>query len=87
MQPAARVGDAISHGGAITSGSGDVFTNSIPAAMVGMSVAACSLHGGSPVATGSGTVFINSLPAARVGDVTGCGASIVCGSGNVFIGG
>lgn len=87
MKPAARIGDAISHGGAIVTGSGNVFTNSIPAAMVGMSSVVCSLHGGSTVASGSGTVFINSLPAARVGDNTGCGASIVCGSGNVLIGG
>ncbi|PIJ48304.1 hypothetical protein BL250_17670 [Erwinia sp. OLTSP20] len=87
MQPAAKIGDATSHGGAITSGSGTVFINSIPAAIVGGSVATCSLlHGAASVASGSGTVFINSLPSARLGDVTGCGAVIASGSGNVFIG-
>ncbi|PKH20115.1 hypothetical protein CIG19_18355 [Enterobacterales bacterium CwR94] len=86
MQPAARVSDSICHGGAVASGSGNVFINSLPAAVVAMSVAPCSLHGAASVASGSGTVFINSLPAARLGDVTGCGSAIVCGSGDVKIG-
>jgi len=85
--PAARLGDAIAHGGAIVSGSGDVFTNSCSAAAVGLSAAACALHGGAPVATGSGSVFINNCNAARLGDVTGCGAVVVSGSGDVNIGG
>ncbi|OON40179.1 hypothetical protein BTJ39_09795 [Izhakiella australiensis] len=87
MQPAARLGDASSHGGAIVSGSGNVFINSQPAAIAGVSVATCALlHGAASIACGSGTVFINEQPAARLGDATGCGAAITCGSGNVFIG-
>ena len=39
------------------------------------------------VAQGSSGVFINGRPAARVGDKTTCGAVIVGGSANVFIGG
>ncbi|WP_380182277.1 PAAR domain-containing protein [Kalamiella sp. sgz302252] len=85
--PAARLGDAIAHGGAIVSGSGDVFTNNCSAAALGLSAAPCALHGGAPVASGSGSVFINNCNAARLGDVTGCGAAIVSGSGNVTIGG
>ncbi|MGV3346277.1 PAAR domain-containing protein [Enterobacteriaceae bacterium LUAb1] len=87
MQPAARVCDAVCHGGCVVSGSGDVFTNCLPAAAIGISVAVCCLHCAAPVACGSGTVFINNVPAARLGDVTGCGNVIVSGSGNVFIGG
>lgn len=86
MQPAARVGDAICHGGAIASGSGNVLINDLPAALCGMSAAPCGLHGGACVASGSATVFINGQPAARLGDVTGCGSAIVCGSGDVLIG-
>ncbi|MTD38227.1 hypothetical protein GIX45_06160 [Erwinia sp. CPCC 100877] len=87
MQPAARVGDATAHGGALCSGSGNVFIDNLPAAMVGASVAPCALgHGAAPVASGSGSVFINCLPAARLGDVTGCGAVVVSGSGDVLIG-
>ena len=84
---AARLGDAVSHGGAVVSGSGSVFTNCCPAAAAGISAATCALHGGAAVASGSGSVFINCCPAARLGDVTGCGAAVVSGSGNVTIGG
>ncbi|MTD28155.1 PAAR domain-containing protein [Erwinia sorbitola] len=87
MANAARVGDAISHGGAIVSGSGDTTINGNNAGIVGNSVAPCALHGAAPVATGSGSVFINGCNAARLGDVTGCGAAIVTGSGDVDIGG
>lgn len=88
MQNAARVGDATSHGGAIATGSGNVTTNNCAAALVSVSIAPCAIgHGAAPVVTGSGSVFINGQPAARVGDVTGCGAAIASGSGNVFIGG
>ncbi|AOJ72711.1 MULTISPECIES: PAAR domain-containing protein [Burkholderia] len=85
--PAARVGDAIGHGGAIVTGSGDVFTNGISAAYVAGSVAVCALHASAQaIAAGSGTVFINNLPAAFVASVTSCGAPVVSGSGDVFIG-
>ncbi|EKS6740454.1 PAAR domain-containing protein [Enterobacter ludwigii] len=87
MEPAARVGDAICHGGAVVSGSGNVSINGIPASAAGLSAAACVFHGGTVVASGSGTVTINGCPAARIGDVTGCGSAIVSGSGNVLIGG
>lgn len=85
MQNAGRAGDAISHGGSVTSGSGNVTINNQPAAMVG-SGASCSIHGGGAVSCGSGTVFINGAPAARLGDATGCGATISSGSGDVLIG-
>jgi len=87
MQNAARIGDATAHGGVLCSGSGNVYINGQPAAMAGASVAPCAIgHGAAPVASGSGTVFINGMPAARLGDVTGCGAVVVCGSPSVFIG-
>ncbi|UXD96605.1 PAAR domain-containing protein [Cronobacter sakazakii] len=81
-----RTGDAISHGGAISNGSGNVSINGAPAAMQGASSASCSIHGASAVSSGSGSVFINNNPAARTGDATGCGAAISSGSGDVFIG-
>lgn len=87
MQNAARVGDVVCHGGVIVSGSGNTTTNGCCAAMIGVSVAVCALHGAAPVVCGSGTVFINRLNAARLGDITGCVSVIVSGSGNVFIGG
>lgn len=87
MQNAARVSDAVCHGGAIVSGSGNTTVNSCNAALTGGSVATCALHGAAPVASGSGSVFINSCNAARLGDVCGCGSVVVSGSGNVYIGG
>ncbi|MBK4725761.1 MULTISPECIES: PAAR domain-containing protein [Erwiniaceae] len=87
MQNAARVSDAVCHGGVIASGSGDTTINSCNAAITGGSVATCAFHGAAPVASGSGSVFINSCNAARLGDVCGCGAAVASGSGNVYIGG
>lgn len=85
--PAARVGDAIGHGGVLVTGSGDVFMNGIPAGFVAGSVAVCALHASAQaVVVASGTVFINRLPAAFVGGVTSCGAPIVSGSPDVMIG-
>ncbi len=87
MQNAARVSDLSSHGGIIISGASTVFINGCPAAVTGLSVATCATtHVAAPVASGSCQVFIQGCPAVRAGDVTGCGALIVSGSGNVFIG-
>ncbi|MBL8482906.1 MAG: PAAR domain-containing protein, partial [Rhodocyclaceae bacterium] len=74
--------------GSITTGSGNVFTNSLQAALVSMSTGVCSKHPPPQVvAEGSSNVFINSQPAARKGDKITCGAKISSGSGNVYIGG
>ena len=87
MQNAGRVGDLTAHGGIMSTGSEDVYINGVPALIAGISVAPCAIgHGAAPVATGSGAVFINGFPVARLGDLTGCGAVIVTGSDNVYIG-
>jgi len=84
--PAARLGDPIGHGGSITSGSGNVRINGVPAAMAGGSSYSCSVHGGGSVSKGSSSVFINGNPAGMVSGVCGCGAPVSNGSPNVFIG-
>lgn len=84
-QPVARRLDAISHGGAIVSGSPDVFCNGKPVARVGDPVA-CLRHGAQRIAAGSTTVFCNGKGVARVGDPITCGAVIVTGSPNVYSG-
>lgn len=68
--------------------SGNVFTNGIKAARAHVDKTVCSKHDKAPppIATGSATVFINGLPAARVSDKIACGAFIIDGSSNVFIG-
>ena len=87
MFNAARAGDVTGHGGVILNGASTVFISGQPAAMAVISVASCGLsHGAAPVVTGSGTVFIEGAAAARVTDLTGCGAAICTGAGNVFVG-
>lgn len=85
MFSAAKMGDVTSDGGAICTGSCDVFINNIPASKLGAG-ATSTLVGLTALVTGSGTVFINNCPATRCSDKTGCGSVIVTGSPNVFIG-
>ena len=95
-KPASRVGD--SHGGHgcfpptnAVRGSPNVKINGVPALRVGdpFVVHCCPKNGchTPAMATGSATVNINGLPAARIGDMTGCTATVISGSSNVFIGG
>jgi uncharacterized Zn-binding protein involved in type VI secretion len=80
MPAAARLGDSISHGGAITSASPDHVTDGIPTARLGDS-AVCAIHGGVTIVAGSGFTKVNGRPRARVGDAVSCGAVISSGSG------
>ena len=77
----ARVGDSISHGGSIITGSHNVLTNGIPQARLG-DLATCAIHGILSIVTGSPNVYANGRPIARTGDVCSCGAVIVSGSFN-----
>ena len=97
MPPLTRVGVDFSTGhssfppNAISSGSTNVFTNSISTVRQGDpmiphgSPSPSPPHGGS-IATGSGTVMINSKPACRIGDAISCGQAVAQGSGNVICG-
>ncbi len=78
-----------------TSGSPNVFVNSIPAHRQGDSWLAhtCThpdvphgTHGGS-LASGSSTVYVNNRQLGRIGDPVSCGSSVAAGSTNVFAGG
>lgn len=81
----ARIGDTISHGGAIIEGSPDVTANGIPVAREGDAVM-CAIHGLQRIAAGSPTVSTNGRQRARVGDPTTCGAVITSGSPDVETG-
>lgn len=76
-----------SAGGALITGSPDVFINGNPAVRLGDQVQSHGRRGHrAPVmVSGSDTVFINGLPAVREGDVASCGHTIT-GSDNVSIG-
>jgi uncharacterized Zn-binding protein involved in type VI secretion len=75
--------------GAITIGSPNVITNSLPQAMAVIAMGPCAQEGGPPVpeATGAATVLVNGMPAGRVGEKMACSAIILSGSPNVVIGG
>ena len=93
MPAAARILDPTSHpgvisgpgifmvtiGGQIASVTGDTHTCAFPSP--------AGPHPPNTVVKGSTTVTIAGRPAARAGDLTACGASIVSGALNVFIGG
>lgn len=93
--PAARLGDATSHGGVIVSGLPTVLIGGLPAARVG-DMHTCPLvngivpHVGGPISgPGSPTVLIGGMPAARSTDMAVCVGppdTIAAGAPNVLIG-
>ena len=84
-KPVARLGDAGSHGGVITTGSSKVFVNDKPMARVGDTYD-CPKHGPNPIVTGANHVFGQGKPVAHVGSKTACGATIIEGSPDTFVG-
>lgn len=73
-------------GGAIVSGSPNVFANNKPVARIGDAVAGHGRgpHAGPVMAAGSGNVFTNNIPTSRAGDPATCGHPST-GSGDVFV--
>jgi uncharacterized Zn-binding protein involved in type VI secretion len=86
LKPVARLGDTGTHGGAIITGSPNVWVNGRPVARVG-DIYACPFHGLNPIIKGSNRTWANQLELARIGDPTACGATIATGSENTFDGG
>lgn len=85
MPAVACIGDSISHGGNIITGSSDVFCNGIGVARRYDSVL-CAQHGLQTIIGGSETVFADGRNLARIGDAISCGAVITTGSPNVYAG-
>ncbi|MBD3922430.1 PAAR domain-containing protein [Paenibacillus sp. PR3] len=96
MPPAARMGDATSHGAPLSPGPGsaNVLIGGKPAWRVGADFHMCPAatpnpHVGGMVAMGSATVLINGMPAARMGDTimeAGPPNAIMMGEPTVMIG-
>ena len=84
-KPVARLGDPGSHGGNITTGSSPIFVNSMPVALVGDTYS-CPVHGSNPITTGAPHVFGLGKDVAHVGSQTACGATIIAGSPDTFVG-
>lgn len=75
----ARVGDAITHGGTITSGASKWDCEGPMIARVTDTVL-CSLHGPQTITTGSPDWTCEGQPIARVGSLCSCGATIITGA-------
>lgn len=93
MPPAARAGDATSHGGVLVGpGVSTVLIGGLPAATAG-DVGVCPglvhplLPGQQPVVLGIASVLVAGRPAARTGDPLACGAVVVGGAATVLVGG
>lgn len=84
MPNAARLGDTISHGGAIVEGSPNTVDNGIPVARLGDAVI-CDIHGGQVISSASPDCFVNGIPRARFGDSISCGAIIVSASPDTVV--
>ena len=78
-QGVARLGDAINHGGNITSASADVTVDGIGVARIG-DTAYCHQHGTVTITGGSSNVIADNIGIARIGDSCSCGAIITGGS-------
>lgn len=84
-KPIARLGDPGSHGGSISTGSSPIFVNSLPIACVGDTYA-CPIHGPNPITTGAPHALGLGKYVAHVDSRTACGASIIAGSPDTFVG-
>ncbi len=75
-RPFILVGDRITHGGSVVSGSGQTDVNGKPVARIGDRVV-CSKHGQTSIVSGDTSVVIDGSPVARDGDKTACGATLI----------
>lgn len=71
-----RIGDELSHGGVITTGSLLSKSNGIPIAREG-DLAVCESHGTVTIIATSIMDFDEGLAVAREGDTTSCGATLI----------
>lgn len=75
----ARVGDPLSHGGQVTSGSPNHSADGKAVARVG-DTALCNVHGAVTITTGAANHKVDGKACARVTSLCSCGATITDGS-------
>lgn len=86
-KPVARLGDKGNHGGQIVTASDKIFANEIPIARVGDTYACkISTHPPNKIINGANGVTEEGQAIAHTGSKTACGATIIEGSPNVFVG-
>ncbi|GHH59399.1 PAAR domain-containing protein [[Pseudomonas] boreopolis] len=76
MRPIIVVGDRLSHGGSVVSGTSSSDIHGKLIARVGDRVV-CAVHGTNSIATGDSTLMFDGQAVARHGDKTACGAMLI----------
>jgi uncharacterized Zn-binding protein involved in type VI secretion len=79
MPRVARIGDPISHGGNVITGSNKFQSQGIPVARVG-DLVNCAVDGINPIISGSPHLYEQNRAVARVGSLCQCGAIITDGA-------
>ncbi len=83
MPRVVRIGDPSDHGGEMVSASGHFTVNGKQVCVSG-DMHQCPIHGhGTTPVTSTSKTKSNGKSVVRVGDVAGCGAVLIQGSGNV----
>ncbi len=77
-RPFILLGDALSHGGTVTSASVQSDVGGVPIARMG-DACLCEKHGPTTIVTGDPTLIIDGKAVARSGDTTACGATLIPG--------
>ena len=84
-RPFIVVGDKLSHGGSVVSGSAQTDVNGKPVSRIG-DRAVCAVHGATSIISGDATVVIDGQPVARDGDRTACGATLLATQSSTGLG-
>lgn len=84
-QPFIVVGDKLSHGGSVVTGSGETDIDGKPVSRIG-DKAVCVVHGATTIVSGDATVIVDGNPVARHGDRTDCGATLIASQATTGIG-
>ncbi|RPE75863.1 PAAR domain-containing protein [Vulcaniibacterium tengchongense] len=85
-KPFIVVGDKTDHGGTVLTGSPETDLYSKPVARVGDPVQCPKCQGTFPIASGDASLIIDGRPVARHGDKTACGATLIAGQSQAFVG-
>lgn len=84
-RPFIVVGDALSHGGNVVSGTTQTDISGKQVARIG-DRAVCKAHGPTTIVTGDATVLVDGQAVAREGDLTACGATLLSSQATTGLG-
>lgn len=85
-KPFIVIGDQTDHGGVVVSSSAQTDIGGRRVARIGDPVSCPTCQGVFPIASGDPTILIDGQPVARHGDRTACGATLIAGQMQTFVG-